>query len=218
MLARNLSLENGTNISTSIKNPFKEFKNTRVLIANIEDLNYERSQRLFDKYNLRPLSLKEILTVMVKNPDLKEKFKGIRFFINGNNSKLSNYYSYNDNGTLNYGKGKIEETLFVHSGNNLSSLYVATDYYTQFFESRYVLYANTSPYDILPSLICYKKDIEYKDYDVRSFSHNSEKQISHKEYEELYSGAVNEAIHLSVTNNPSKLCNIMALLKFLGRK
>ena len=81
MLARNLSLENGTNISTSIKNPFKEFKNTRVLIANIEDLNYERSQRLFDKYNLRPLSLKEILTVMVKNPDLKEKFKGIRFFI-----------------------------------------------------------------------------------------------------------------------------------------
>lgn len=207
------------NIDDLVKNPFKEFNKTGIFIANIDGANYERSKKLFDKYNLRPLSLREVLTVMIENPDLKERLKESRFFIENSKYKLSQYYSFysNNHNTLKVGKGEMEKTLLVHGGNNSWSFYVATDHYTQFFESRYVLYSNTSPYDVLPVLIGFEKNRKTSDYSETPELH-IQNETNGEEYTTLYYAAVREAKKLTTLAGSSGIYHIIALLKFLGRK
>ena len=219
MLASKTPTPPTQNIDDLVKNPFKEFNKTGLFIANIDGANYERSKKLFDKYNLRPLSLREVLTVMIENPDLKERLKESRFFIENSKYKLSQYYSFysNNHNTLKVGKGEMEKTLFVHGGNNSWSFYVATDHYTQFFESRYVLYSNTSPYCVLPVLIGFQKDRKFTDYSETSELH-IQNQTNGEDYATLYHAAVKDAKKLTTLVGSSRIYNIIALLKFLGRK
>ena len=110
--------------------------------------NHKDSIAFLKSKGMRLLTYQEALVWLDKDSEAKSKLKGRWFYLEGKGTQLSGYYTFNDKGELKEGKGEIEKTVYVYSGNNPLSLGVRTDNYTRDCGRRFDLVA----YDV-PSIV-----------------------------------------------------------------
>ena len=107
--------------------------------------NHNDSIAFLKSKGMRLLSYQEALVWLDKDSEAKSKLKGRWFYLAGNGTELSGYYTFDDKGKLTEGKGEIEKTVYVWSGSNPLSLCVHADYYARYCEGRFVLDASDVP-------------------------------------------------------------------------
>lgn len=123
---------------------FREISNSGVSIA-FTNANQKESMSLLQQNGLRAMTYQEALVKIDQNPELKEQLKGKWFYLAGEGSSLSGFYTFNEKGELTQGKGNKEKTVYACNGSQPLSLHVHSDYYARFVEGRYFLYAYYVP-------------------------------------------------------------------------
>ena len=78
----------------------------------------------------------------------------------GKGFQLSGYYTFNDKGELTQGKGDIDKTVYVYSGNKTLSLGVRTDDDVRYVEWHFDLGADNVPSYTAPIVIGVRADHE----------------------------------------------------------
>ena len=89
--------------------------------------NYKDSIAFLKSKGMRLLTYQEALVWLNKDSEAKSKLKGRWFYLAGNGTELSGFYTFDDKGELKQGKGDMEKNVFVCDGNNPLSLNVHTD-------------------------------------------------------------------------------------------
>lgn len=198
---------------------FKEFYNTGIFISETCSKTYLQSQKILENNNLRFMTLTETLSSLLKNEELKTKLKEKTFFISDKGTNLSYYYSLISENTIKKGKGEIEKTLFAYEGTSQLSFHVGGDYYTNFYESRYVLNGNTPQNYKANIIIGVKSDKEVINKLNISFNDDlSFSQTENKtEFNSLYSAALADVLRLGNVIGTKKISNILKFLKFLKK-
>ena len=149
-----------TRAKETVQVEFREVSQTGVFLATTK-ANHENSMALLRQNGFRPLIDNEeyakaslegkrrlianAINTINQKPELKAQLKGKWFYLGGEGSELSEYYTINDNGEIKEGKGEIEKTVYVWKGNQPLSLGVRTDDFARSLEGRFVLNADDEP-------------------------------------------------------------------------
>ena len=115
---------------------FREVSNSGVSIA-FTNANHKDSMSILQQNGLRAMTYQEALVKIDQNPELKEQLKGRWFYLAGEGTELSGFYTFNEKGELTRGKGNIEKTIYAYSGSQPLSLFVLTAYLARIDERRY---------------------------------------------------------------------------------
>ncbi|MGC8479578.1 MAG: hypothetical protein ACP5M9_02835 [Candidatus Micrarchaeia archaeon] len=198
---------------------FKEFNNTGVFISDNCTKTYWQSEKILKNNNLRFMTLTETLLHLLKNEEFKYALKEKTFFISGKEINLSYYYSLISANTLKKGKGDIEKTLLVHGGTSQLSFYVASDYYAQFYESRYVLTGNNLENHHTNTIVGVKSSERVLDKNniIINEEYIQLQNENTKEFKSLYSAALMDVLRLSNVIDSDNISNIIKFLKFFKR-
>jgi hypothetical protein len=109
---------------------FKEVNASGVFTYRI-DVNHVDSMALLRQNGLRPLTYKEALVLIDKNPELKRELKheweDTWFYLEGSLNACSGFYTFNEKGELTPGKGDVSKTILVWGGNRPLQLHVSSD-------------------------------------------------------------------------------------------
>ena len=123
---------------------FREINATTVYISETR-ANRADSMSLLRRNGLEPLTYQEAIVRLDQSPELKEQLKGKWFYLDGKDSQLSGYYTFNQKGELTQGKGDVERTIYVWKGSQPFSIDVLKDNYSRNNGGRYLLLAYHSP-------------------------------------------------------------------------
>ena len=107
--------------------------------------NHKDSIAFLKSNGMRPLTYQEALVWLDKDSEAKSKLKGRWFYLAGNGTELSGFYTFDDKGELKEGKEDMEKNVYVCDGNNPLSLSVRTDNDARDLERRFYLLANDVP-------------------------------------------------------------------------
>ena len=107
--------------------------------------NHEDSIAFLKRKGMRLLTYQEALVWLDKDSEAKSKLKGKWFYLAGNGTELSGFYTFDDKGELKQGKEDMEKNVYVWNGNNPLSLNVLTDNGTRYGGWRFLLVANDAP-------------------------------------------------------------------------
>ena len=107
--------------------------------------NHNDSIAFLKSKGMRLLSYQEALVWLDKDSEAKSKLKGRWFYLAGNGTELSGFYTFDDKGELKEGKGELEKNVYVCDGNNPLSLGVHTDDFARDVGRRFALYAGYVP-------------------------------------------------------------------------
>ncbi len=158
----------GMKTRKTIQVQFNEVRNSGVFIAQTE-ANQKNSMSLLQQNGFRALTYQEALVKVDQNPKLKEQLKGKRFYLEGKGSYLSGYYTFNEKGKLNEGKGDIEKTVFVWKGSEpLSLLLHSFNYYGYPKGGLFVLDANCNPSAVARVVVGVRTDHEVATPKIKS--------------------------------------------------
>lgn len=142
----------GTRTRETTRAEFKEVGQTGVFLALTES-NLKDSLSMLGQNGLRPLTYQEAIDKIDKNLELKEKLKGMWFYLDGEGLALSGYYTFDDKGQLTQGKGDIEKTIHIYKGQQPLSFDVLSNDDSGSYERRYDLNAHYGPFCIAPVIV-----------------------------------------------------------------
>lgn len=115
--------------------------------------NQPASMKHLEDAGLMPFEEKEILSILIKDKQLKNFLKGKWFYLAGSGTDKGGLYTINEDGSLAKGKGKsIENTVRVWSGDKPLSLYVDS-VYTAYCGWRFGLGADNDPASVAPVVV-----------------------------------------------------------------
>lgn len=139
-------------------NKFGDFKPISGTVSTIYVLgkggNHPKSMKLLDDAGLMPYTKTEILSILMKDEQLKEALKGKWFYLAETGAKEAGLYTVNTDGSIAKGKGQsIEDTVRVWAGDNPLSLYVYSDYDASGYGGRFYLYAISDPDVVAPVVV-----------------------------------------------------------------
>lgn len=174
---------------------FNEIAKSGVFVA-FSSTDYKDSMYLLQQNNLRPLTYQEALVKIDQNPELKEWLKGKWFYLAGVGTKLSGYYTFNDEGKLakykedilpafddmgnplaayltfkekekfTKGEAYIENIVGVLKGSQPLSLAVLSGVHPDFGACRFGLSAQHKPFEVAPVAVGIRNDIEVPSGDI----------------------------------------------------
>ncbi len=91
---------------------FSEIENTKIFITN-EKANYNDSIKLLHRNELFQIGYKNILKEIIRTPKLIDNLLGKGFYLKDRNNLKGGFYTFDNEGNLNIGKGDLERTVFV---------------------------------------------------------------------------------------------------------
>jgi hypothetical protein len=116
--------------------------------------NQPASMKHLEDAGLMPFEEKEILSILIKDKQLKNFLKGKWFYLAGSGTDKGGLYTINEDGSLAKGKGKsIENTVRVWSGDKPLSLDVYSDGGTAYCGGRFLLNADDDPALVAPVVV-----------------------------------------------------------------
>ncbi len=118
------------------------------------EANHPKSMKLLDQAGLMPYTRKEMLSILVKDEQLKEYLKRKSLYLAETGAKERDLYTVNEDGSITQGKGtSIENTVRVWHGNNPLSLGVLSDDNASYYGWRFILVADSEPDDVAPVVV-----------------------------------------------------------------
>ena len=116
--------------------------------------NHPASVKLLEDAGLTLFTENEILSILVKDEQLKATLKGKWFYLAGNGTEKTGLYTINSDGNLTGGKGQsIENTVRVWPGKNPLSLGVDSDDVAADCGWRFLLGASCGPVSAAPVVV-----------------------------------------------------------------
>ena len=118
--------------------------------ANIEILNqranHAASMRILNENGLRPVTYREILIALGRDPKLKEKLRGKWFWLNGERTEMQGFHTIQSNGFLKEGKSDDPvKNVYVWEGEQPLAFNVFEDIHTACGDAWFGIHAIYDP-------------------------------------------------------------------------
>lgn len=140
---------------------FKEINTTGIFVLETQ-ANLIDSVTFLRESNLRLLTFQEALSIIDKNPELKEQLKGKWFYLEGKELKEAGFYEFNETGTLTKVEGRENPERTVHAQFGIHPPYLCVRTDNGILSGwRFVIGGDVWPQDVAPVIIGIKDELKF---------------------------------------------------------